>query len=105
MEQEEEIICRSGVGEIIVYVKIGQKEIIFCYVENMIEVQIVDGMFVFVLFLFVEKLEKQDECNKEIVFECMVEDIKKQIFEVDIMGGKFSVDEDIMLYFFFLFLF
>ena len=34
MEQEEEITRRSGAGEITVYAKIGQKEITFCYVEN-----------------------------------------------------------------------
>ena len=50
----------------------------------------------------VEKLEKQDERNKEIALERTVEDTKKQILEADITGGKFSADEDTMLYFFLL---
>lgn len=49
-----------------------------------------------------EKLEKQDERNKEIALERTVEDTKKQILEADITGGKFSADEDTMLYFFLL---
>lgn len=50
----------------------------------------------------VEKLEKQDKRNKEIALERTVEDTKKQILEADITGGKFSADEDTMLYFFLL---
>ena len=48
-------------------------------------------------------MEKQDEAdNKEIALERTVEDTKKQILEADITGGKFSADEDTMLYFFLL---
>lgn len=38
----------------------------------------------------VEKLEKQDERNKEIALERTVEDTKKQILEADITGGMFK---------------
>ena len=102
MEQEEEISRRSEVGEITVYAKIGQKEIDFCYVENVTEAQTADGTPAPAPLSPVEKLEKQDERNKEIALERTVEDTKKQILEADITGGKFSADEDTMLYFFLL---
>ena len=102
MEQEEEITRRSEAGEITVYAKIGQKEIDFCYVENMTEAQTADGKPAPAPLSPVEKLEKQDERNKEIALERTVEDTKKQILEADITGGKFSADEDTMLYFFLL---
>ena len=102
MEQEEEITRRSEAGEITVYAKIGQKEIDFCYVENVTEAQAADGTPAPAPLSPVEKLEKQDERNKEIALERTVEDTKKQILEADITGGKFSADEDTMLYFFLL---
>ena len=101
MEKEEEITRRSEAGEITVYAKIGQKEIVFCYVENVTE-QAADGTAVQAPLSPVEKLEKQDERNKEIALERTVEDTKRQIMEADITGGKFSADEDTMLYFFLL---
>lgn len=101
MEKEEEITRRSEAGEITVYAKIGQKEIVFCYVENVTE-QAADGTAVQAPLSPVEKLEKQDERNKEIALEKTVEDTKRQIMEADITGGKFSADEDTMLYFFLL---
>ena len=102
MEQEEEITRRSGAGEITVYAKIGQKEITFCYVENVTETETADGTPAPAPLSPVEKLEKQDKRNKEIALERTVEDTKKQILEADITGGKFSADEDTMLYFFLL---
>ena len=102
MEQEEEITRRSEAGEITIYAKIGQKEIDFCYVENVTEAQAADGTPAPAPLSPVEKLEKQDERNKEIALERTVEDTKKQILEADITGGKFSADEDTMLYFFLL---
>ena len=99
-EQEEEISRRSETGEITVYAKIGQKEIAFCYVENVTEAQGTDGTAA--PLSPVQKLEKQDERNKEIALERTVEDTKRQILEADITGGKFSADEDTMLYFFLL---
>lgn len=99
-EQEEEITRRSETGEITVYAKIGQKEITFCYVENVTETRDADGTPV--PLSPVEKLEKQDERNKEIALERTVEDTKKQILSADITGGKFGADEETMLYFFLL---
>ena len=72
------------------------------YVENMTEAQTADGTPAPAPLSPVEKLEKQDERNKEIALERTVEDTKKQILEADITGGKFSADEDTMLYFFLL---
>lgn len=99
MEKEEEITGRSEAGEITVYAKIGQKEITFCYVENATEA---DGTPTEATLSPVQKLEKQDERNKEIALEKTVEDTKRQIMEADITGGKFGADEDTMLYFFLL---
>ncbi len=81
MEQEEEITRRSGAGEITVYAKIGQKEITFCYVENVTETETADGTPAPAPLSPVEKLEKQDKRNKEIALERTVEDTKKQILE------------------------
>ena len=91
MEKEEEITRKSEAGEITVYAKIGQKEIVFCYVENVTE-QAADGTAVQAPLSPVEKLEKQDERNKEIALEKTVEDTKRQIMEADITGGKFGAD-------------
>lgn len=99
-EKEDEITRKSEAGEITVYAKIGQKEISFCYVEN-VSVQ-ADGTPLQAPLSPVEKLEKQDERNKEIAIERTVEDTKKQILETDITGGKFSADEEKILYFFML---
>jgi ParB family chromosome partitioning protein len=71
-------------------------------VENVTEAQTADGTPAPAPLSPVEKLEKQDERNKEIALERTVEDTKKQILEADITGGKFSADEDTMLYFFLL---
>ena len=101
-EQEEEISRRSETGEITVYAKIGQKEIDFCYVENVTEAQGTDGTAAAAPLSPVQKLEKQDERNKEIALERTVEDTKKQILAADITGGKFSADEEKILYFFML---
>ena len=99
MEKEEEITGRSEAGEITVYAKIGKQEITFCYVENATEA---DGTPTETTLSPVQKLEKQDERNKEIAVERTVEDTKRQIMEADITGGKFSADEEKMLYFFML---
>ena len=99
MEKKEEITQRSEKGEITVYAKIGQKEITYCYVEN---VTGADGTPTEATVSPVQKLEKQDERNKEIAAERTVEDTKKQILEADITGGKFSADEEKILYFFML---
>lgn len=72
MEKEEEITRRSEAGEITVYAKIGQKEIAFCYVENATE-QTEDGTTLQAPLSPVQKLEKQDERNKEIALERTVD--------------------------------
>lgn len=100
-EKEDEITQRSEAGEITVYAKIGKNEITFCYVENATEQQ-ADGTTAAVPLSPVQKLEKQDERNKEIAIERTVEDTKKQILEADITVGKFSADEEKILYFFML---
>lgn len=99
MEKEEEITRKSETGEITVYAKIGQQEITFCYVENMVEA---DGTPTETTLSPVQKLENQDERNKETAIEKTVEDTKKQILEADITGGKFGADEEKILYFFML---
>ena len=99
MEKEEEITGRSEAGEITVYAKIGKQEITFCYVENVTEA---DGTPTETTLSPVQKLEKQDERNKEIAIEKTVEDTKRQIMEADITGGKFGADEEKILYFFML---
>lgn len=101
MEKEEEITGRNEAGEITVYAKIGKNEISFCYVENVTE-QPADGTNTTTPLSPVQKLEKQDKRNKEIAIERTVEDTKKQILEADITGGKFSADEEKILYFFML---
>ena len=101
MEKEEEITRRSETGEITVYAKIGQKEIVFCYVENVTE-QAADGTPAAAPLSPVQKLEKQDERNREIALEKTVEDTKRQIMEADVTGGKFGADEEKILYFFML---
>ena len=100
-EKEDEITQRSEAGEITVYAKIGKNEITFCYVDNAIEQQ-ADGTTAAVPLSPVQKLEKQDERNKEIAIERTVEDTKKQILDADITVGKFSADEEKILYFFML---
>ncbi len=99
MEKEEEITRKSEADEITVYAKIGQQEITFCYVENMTEA---GGTPTEAPLTPVQKLEKQDERNKEIAIERTVEDTKKQLLEADLTGGKFGADEEKILYFFML---
>lgn len=98
-EREEEITRRSEKGEITVYARIGKQEIAFCYVENATQA---DGTPAEAPLSPVRKLEKQDERNKEIAVERTVEDTKRQIMEADLTGGKFSADEEKILYFFML---
>lgn len=99
VEKEEEITRKSEADEITVYAKIGQQEITFCYVENVTEA---DKTPAKAPLTPVQKLEKQDERNKEIAIERTVEDTKKQLLEADLTGGKFGADEEKILYFFML---
>lgn len=90
---------RSATGEIKLYIRIEQKEIVLCYLRN--ATANADEATEKTLSP-VEKLEKQDKRNKEIALEKTVEDTKKQILEVDMSESKFTADEDRMIYFFLL---
>ena len=86
---------RSATGEIKLYVRIEQNEIVLCYMVN-------TAANTEKPLSPVEKLEKQDKRNKEIAFEKTVADTKKQILTADITESKFGADEERMIYFFLL---
>ena len=99
-EKCEEIRTRCEAGEITLYFRVESKDIVLCYMTKVTyasnstnQEQTLSPM---------EKLEKQDKRNKEIVLEKTVEDTKKQILEVDMSECKFGQDEDKMIYFFLL---
>ena len=46
------------------------------------------------------KLEQRDKRNKEIAEEKTIEDVRKQILDVNLTESKFGTDEDKMVYFF-----
>lgn len=98
MEQCKAIHEQANTGEITLYLRIEQTEIVLCYLKNAVSV---DGTVEKPLSP-VEKLDKQDKRNKEIALEKTVEDTKKQILEVDMSERKFGQDEDKMIYFFLL---
>lgn len=103
MEKCEEIRTRSEAGEITLYFRIGNNDIVLCYIKNSTLAAVgADGTPQVQTLSPVEKLEKQDKRNKEIALEKTVEDIKKQILEVDMSDRKFGQDEDKMIYFFLL---
>ena len=99
MERCRSIHEQADEGEITLYVRIEQKEIVLCYLTN--TASNTSGTTEKQLSP-VEKLEKQDKRNKEIALEKTVEDTKKQILEVDMSERKFGQDEDKMIYFFLL---
>ena len=102
MEQCKAIHEQAEAGEITLYIRIEQKEIMLCYLKNAASnANGTDGTTEKPLSP-VEKLEKQDKRNKEIALEKTVEDTKKQILEVDMSERKFGQDEDKMIYFFLL---
>ena len=99
-EECEEIRTRCEAGEITLYFRVESKDIVLCYMTKVTydsnstnQEQTLSPM---------EKLEKQDKRNKEIVLEKTVEDTKKRILEVDMSECKFGQDEDKMIYFFLL---
>ncbi|MDB9154156.1 ParB/RepB/Spo0J family partition protein [Parabacteroides distasonis] len=103
MEKCEEIRTRSEAGEITLYFRIGNNDIVLCYIKNSTLAAVgADGTPQVQTLSPVEKLEKQDKRNKEIALEKTVEDTKKQILEVDMSDRKFGQDEDKMIYFFLL---
>lgn len=102
-EKCEEIRTRSEAGEITLYFRIGNNDIVLCYIKNSTLATVgADGTPQVQTLSPVEKLEKQDKRNKEIALEKTVEDTKKQILEVDMSDRKFGQDEDKMIYFFLL---
>lgn len=103
MEKCKEIRTRSEAGEITLYFRIGNNDIVLCYIKNSTLAAVgADGTPQVQTLSPVEKLEKQDKRNKEIALEKTVEDTKKQILEVDMSDRKFGQDEDKMIYFFLL---
>lgn len=98
-EECGELLRKSEEGEISIYVTIEQNRIALCYMEN---TRKANGTATEIPLSPVEKLEKQDKRNKEIVIEKTVEDTKKRILEVDMSERKFGQDEDKMVYFFLL---
>ena len=102
MERCKTIHEQAEAGEITLYIRIEQKEIVLCYLtNNASNTNGTDGITEKQLSP-VEKLDKQDKRNKEIALEKTVEDTKKQILEVDMSERKFGQDEDKMIYFFLL---
>ncbi len=99
MERCKTIHEKAEAGEITLYIRIEQKEIVLCYLTN--AASNANGTTEKTLSP-VEKLDKQDKRNKEIALEKTVEDTKKQILEVDMSERKFGQDEDKMIYFFLL---
>ena len=79
MEQCKAIHGQAEAGEITLYIRIEQKEVVLCYLKNAASnANGTDGTVEKPLSP-VEKLEKQDTRNKEIALEKTVEDTKKQI--------------------------
>ena len=96
-EKCAEIHRQSENGEISLYVKIGNNDITLCYAKKNSDTDSTEQPL-----SPVEKLEKQDKRNKEIAVEKTIEDIKKQILNIDVAEAKFGADEDRMVYFFLL---
>ena len=99
MERCKTVHEKAEAGEITLYIRIEQKEIVLCYLTN--AASNANGTTEKTLSP-VEKLDKQDKRNKEIALQKTVEDTKKQILEVDMSDTKFGQDEDKMIYFFLL---
>lgn len=101
MERCKTIHERADAGEITLYIRIEQKEIVLCYLATTATTY-GTGEATEKMLSPIEKLKKQDERNKEIALEKTVEDTKKQILEIDMSERKFGQDEDKMIYFFLL---
>lgn len=92
----EEIERRILAGELMRYARIGLYDVSLCYVEIAGENDIKAKEQLTPL----AKLEKRDRRNKEIADEKTIEDVRKQIRDVDMVESKFGADEDKMVYFF-----
>lgn len=101
MEKCKEIRTRSEAGEITLYFRIGNNDIVLCYIKNSTLAAVgADGTPQVQTLSPVEKLEKQDKRNKEIALEKTVEDTKKQILEVDMVRPQVRTgrrQDDILL--------
>lgn len=93
-----EINRRNEAGEINLYAKIGHQEIKLCYAEQSHSQEADDRT----TDSQIAKLEQKDKRNKEIAIEKTMEDVKKQILEIDMTEAKFGADEDKMIYYFLL---
>lgn len=100
-EKCAEINRRNETGEITLYAKIGRQEIKLCYAEQA-HSQEEDRTTAKVSDSQIAKLEQKDKRNKEIAVENTIEDVKKQILEIDVTETKFGADEDKMVYYFLL---
>ena len=95
MEETEALQQRSNNGEITIYAQICSRDIEYCYaVRTVQEQQAAPNPL--------EALEKKDTRNKEIAHEKTVEDTKKLISQANLTKGKFTTDEEKMVYFFML---
>lgn len=95
MEDTETLQQRSNNGEITIYAKICSRDIEYCYAVRTVEEQQAAPNPL-------EVLEKKDTRNKEIAHEKTVEDTKKLIGQANLTKGKFTTDEEKMVYFFML---
>lgn len=91
----EEIKRRILAGELMRYARIGLYDVSLCYVE------IAGGNDIKAKEQLtpLAKLEQRDRRNKEIADEKTIEDVRKQIRDVDMAESKFGADEDKMVYF------
>lgn len=99
-EQCAEMLRRNEEGEIVLYVKVGTNGITLCYARK--DSAAANGTVKGQPVSPMEKLDKQDERNREIAIERTIEDTKKQIRKIDVSEAKFGADEDRMIYFFLL---
>lgn len=95
MEETESLQQRSNNGEITIYAKICSRDIEYCYAVRTVQEQQAAPSPL-------EALEKKDTRNKEIAHEKTVEDTKKLIVRANLTKGKFTTDEEKMVYFFML---
>lgn len=102
MEICNEISQRCEAGEIALYAKIGQADIILCYVEKTAAQIAESDKATQTIAVQIAELEKKDKRNKEIATENTVDDVKRVIKEIDTTETKFGADEDRMMYFFLL---
>lgn len=95
-EKIESIQERSEKGEITIYAEIGTRDVTFCYVVRTAEQQAKQEATP------LQALEQKDIKNKEIAHRKTVEDTKQLIRQADLTKGRFTTEEEKMLYFFML---